>query len=178
MKPSKADPLIEVGALRGAHGVRGEVRVVSFTGDPEALFALGALLDASGRAVLTPLSARPGSDHFIVRATENLQKEDWDRLKGTRLYVPRSRLPPAEEGEFYVEDLIGLEVISASGATLGRVSAVQNFGAGDLVEIALLTGRSVLIPFTSEDFPEIDLEASRMTAGDLSLWLDEPGGNS
>ena len=134
MKTYPNDKLIVVGALKGAHGVRGEVRVKSFTADPEDLFSYGPLTDEAGRIVLTPLSARPGNDHFIVKAREQKQKEEWDALKGTLLHVARAQLPSADEGEFYIEDLVGLEVCSVGDVAEGRIKSVQNFGADDLLE--------------------------------------------
>ncbi|MEQ8320579.1 MAG: ribosome maturation factor RimM [Rhodospirillales bacterium] len=166
--------LIVVGALKGAHGVRGEVRVKSFTADPADLFEYGVLTDDAGRVVLTPVSARPGNDHFIVKTKEQKQKEEWDAMKGTLLYVPRAQLPVADDGEFYIEDLIGLEVYSVGDVAEGRVKSVQNFGADDLLEIQLITGgASVFVPFTLADVPDIDLNARRIRIPDLMQWAEE-----
>ena len=104
------EKLIVVGAIKGAHGVRGEVRVKSFTAVPDDVFGYGPLLDEAGQIVLTPQSARPGKDHFIVRPKEQKQKEAWDALKGMLLHVPRANLPDTSDDEFYIEDLIGLPV--------------------------------------------------------------------
>ncbi len=165
------DKLIVVGALKGAHGVRGEVRVKSFTADPEDVFSYGPLKDEAGRILLTPVSARPGNDHFIVKAKEQKQKEEWDALKGTLLHVERGQLPSAEEGEFYIEDLVGLEVFSVGEVAEGRIKSVQNFGADDLLEIHLITGGgTVFVPFTKADVPEIDLHAGRVRIPDLAQW--------
>ena len=97
---SNPDRLIVVGVIKGAHGVRGDVRVKSFTADPDDVFTYGALVDERGKPVLTPVSARPGKDHFIVRPKEQKQKEDWDGLRGTLLHVPRAQLPDTEDDEF------------------------------------------------------------------------------
>lgn len=166
--------LIVVGALKGAHGVRGEVRVKSFTEDPADLFEYGPLTDAAGRIVLTPVSARPGNDHFIVSAREQKQKEEWDALKGALLHVLRAQLPEADTDEFYIEDLVGLEVYSAGDVAEGSVKSVQNFGADDLLEIQLITGgASVFVPFTLADVPEINLNARRIRIPDLMQWVEE-----
>lgn len=169
-KPEK-DKLIAVGVLRGAHGVRGEVRVKSFTSEPEALFGYGPLLDEAGAVLVTPKSARPGKDHFIVRPKEIRQKEEWDALRGQLVHVRRSALPAAEEGEFYLEDLAGLEVYTGEGSPAGRVRAVQNFGSGDLLEIEITGNPStVFVPFTLADVPVVDLGARRIVVPDLARW--------
>ncbi|MEX1250994.1 MAG: ribosome maturation factor RimM [Hyphomonas sp.] len=169
------DRLIAVGVLKGAHGVRGEVRVKSYTADPEALFTYGPLLDEAGSVLLTPKSARPGKDHFIVRPKESLQKEEWDALRGKLIYVPRARLPAAQEDEFYIEDLAGLDVYSGGDSPAGRVHSVQNFGSGDLLEIEVRGAAStIFVPFTLADVPVVDIAARRVVIPDLSLWSD-PG---
>lgn len=171
MAESGADRLIVVGVIKGAHGVRGEVRVKSFTADPEAVFDYGPLLDVAGQPVLTPESARPGKDHFIVRPREQKQKEDWDALRGVLLHVPRAHLPDAEEDEFYVEDLAGLDVYTGGPERAGRVRAVHDFGAGDLLEIDLAGGGSVMVPFTRADVPVVDLAARRVVVATLDDWI-------
>ena len=174
MMSDPSSKLIVVGALKGAHGVRGEVRVKSFTADPADLFEYGALTDEAGRIVLTPVSARPRHDHFIVKPREQKQKEEWDALKGTLLHVPRAQLPAADADEFYIEDLVGLEVHSVGNVAEGRVKSVQNFGADDLLEIQLITGgASVFVPFTLADVPDIDLNAGRIRIPDLMQWAEE-----
>ncbi len=167
------DKLIAVGVLRGAHGVRGEVRVKSYTADPEALFGYGPLLDETGAVVVTPKSARPGKDHFIVRPKETLEKEAWDAQRGRLLYVPRARLPEADEDEFYVEDLAGMEVFEGGDSPAGRVRSVQNFGSGDLLEIDV-TGQasSIFVPFTRADVPVVDVAARRVVVPDLAVWAE------
>ncbi len=161
-----------MGVVKGAHGVRGEVRVKSFTADPEDMFTYGALLDERGRPVLTPVSARPGTDHFIVRPKEQKQKEDWDALRGTLLHVPRSLLPQADEDEFYIEDLVGLDVFDGGAVPAGRVRAVHNFGADDLLEIDLPGAGSVMVPFTLADVPVVDLASRRVVVADLAGWSE------
>ncbi|MBI1399867.1 ribosome maturation factor RimM [Hyphomonas sp.] len=174
--PAKTDDrLIAVGVLKGAHGVRGEVRVKSYTADPEALFGYGPLTDEYGAVVLTPKSARPGKDHFIVRPKEMKQKEDWDALRGRLLYVPRARLPAAEEDEFYIEDLAGLDVYAGGEAPAGRIRSVQNFGSGDLLEVEVPgLPSTVFVPFTRADVPVVDMAARRVMIPELQMW-SEPG---
>ncbi|WP_273241919.1 MULTISPECIES: ribosome maturation factor RimM [Hyphomonas] len=168
---SNPDRLIVVGVVKGAHGVRGDVRVKSFTADPDDVFTYGALVDEGGKPVLTPVSARPGKDHFIVRPKEQKQKEDWDGLRGTLLHVPRAQLPDTEDDEFYIEDLVGLKVYSGGSEPAGRVKAVQNFGADDLLEVRLsVGGDTVLVPFTLADVPTVDLAAGRVVIPTLEDW--------
>ena len=153
---TKTQRLIPMGVLKGAHGVRGEVRVKSFTADPDALFTYGPLMDEAGKVLLTPVTARPGKDHFIVRPKESLQKEEWDALRGCLLHVSRDRLPEADEDEFYFEDLIGMPVYTVGDAPEGTVRAVQNFGADDMLEIAPATGGPTwYLPFTREAAPDL-----------------------
>lgn len=170
--PAK-DRLIPMGVLKGAHGVRGEVRVKSFTADPDILFSYGPLMDEAGKVLLTPVSVRPGSDHHIVRPKESLQKEEWDALRGCLVHVSRDQLPEADEDEFYFEDLVGLPVYTVGDAPEGRVRAVQNFGAGDLLEIEI-TGlpNTVYVPFTRADVPVIDMASRRVVIPELSLWAN------
>ena len=163
--------LIVVGVLKGAHGVRGDVRVKSFTADPDAVFDFGQLLDETGKVILTPRSTRPGKDHFIVRPKEQKQKEDWDAMRGTLLHVPRASLPEADEDEFYIEDLVGLDVYTGGSERAGRIRAVQDFGAGDLLYIDLVGGGSVFVPFTQADVPVVDLAARRVVVATLDEWV-------
>ncbi len=171
-----AGRLIVVGVVKGAHGVRGDVRVKPFTEDPNACFDYGPLLDADGDILIEPVSARPAKDHFIVRPTRTRQKEEWDALKGAKLYVPREAFDAPDDDEFYIEDLVGLQVVSEGGEPIGRIKAVQDYGAGDLLEIAPKQGgKSVLVPFSRETTPDINLEAGSVTVLDFPAWADESG---
>ena len=170
---AQQDRWIVVGVIKGAHGVRGDVRVKSFTDVPEHLFEFGSLFDDQGVRVLTPKAHRAAKDHFIVRPEEHKQKEAWDALKGTLLHVPRRVLPHEDEGEFYIEDLIGIHVYIDDATPGGRVKAVQNFGAGDLLEIEM-PGQpgTVFVPFTQADVPVVDVPESRIIIPNLSEWAD------
>ncbi len=164
--------LIVVGAIKGAHGVRGEVRVKSFTGEPAALFSYGPLYAADGAVLLTPSANRSGTDHFIVRPEEVRTKEDWDALRGVLLHVPRSCLPALEEGEFYISELVGLAVYCGGEAPVGEVRAVHNFGADDILEIRLaIPAAPLLIPFTREEVPLVDIAAGRIVLADIEAWM-------
>jgi 16S rRNA processing protein RimM len=155
----KTPRLVVVGQIVGAFGVRGEVRVRSFTSDPEALFEMGALLDAEGRVLMTPVRSRPLAELFGVVSAEARSREDWEGLRGTLLHVHRTSLPALEEDEVYVEDLLGCEVRGPDGRRIGVVTAAPNFGAGDLLEIRNEDGEAFFLPFTRECVPDIDLEA-------------------
>jgi len=173
--PTDPARLIVVGALAGAHGVRGDVRVRSFTGEAEAIFDFDALLDEAGKPLLKVARYRPASDHFIVTPATPRQKEEWDAMKGVKLHVSRSDLPPADEDEFYVEDLVGLNVADTAGNKAGTVKSVQNFGAGDLLEIAPAAAGepAYFVPFTLEDVPGVDFEQRQVTLKDPQVWADQ-----
>jgi len=171
MNQNNDNKLIVVGALKGAHGVRGEVRVKSFTAMPEEIFSYGVLLDKSGMPLLTPQTNRSGKDHFIVRPKEQKQKEDWDALKGVLLHVPRKNLPQTDDDEFYIEDLVGLKVFSGGTDPSGVITAVQNFGADDLLEIRVANGGGeVFVPFTLAEVPTVDMASGRVIIPNFEEW--------
>ncbi|MEM7329011.1 MAG: ribosome maturation factor RimM [Pseudomonadota bacterium] len=173
MKQAKTE-LVVIGAILGAHGVRGDVRIKSFTADPEAVFDYAPFLDEGGNTLIDPSRARPAKDHFVVTPKHTRQKEEWDSLKSTRLYVPRHALPDADEDEFYINDLIGMDVFAGGEERIGRVKAVLNHGAGDLIEIQRVgPGKPVLIPFTQEDVPVVDIARGRIVVANFELWQDE-----
>jgi 16S rRNA processing protein RimM len=159
-----ASKLILVAQVAGAFGVRGEVRITTFTDDPLAVAQYRSLLREDGTPGLTVLSARPVKGGVIARVRELDSKEAADALRGLRLYVPRTALPPPEdEDEFYLADLIGLEVTTPEGERLGRIKTVDNFGAGDLLEIDPGQGAATwYLLFTREAVPEVDLAAGRV----------------
>ncbi|OGN61241.1 MAG: 16S rRNA processing protein RimM, partial [Caulobacterales bacterium RIFOXYA1_FULL_67_7] len=132
--------LILVGQIGGGFGVRGEVRVTAFTADPLALTAYGPLLRADGTVALTLSATRPDKSGVVGRAKEIATKEQADALRGLKLYVPRDRFPEPDEDEFYLADLLGVEVRDTAGEVMGTVKSVQNFGADDMLEIAPATG--------------------------------------
>src|SRR5690349_11527190 len=137
-----------MGVVTGAHGVRGLLRVKSFAGEPAAIAAYGPLEDEAGsqRFPLEVVGATKGV--LIMRLPGIADRDAAERLKGLRLYLPRTALPEPEEEEYYHADLIGLAVELASGGALGRVRAVHDFGAGDSLEVNCADGRVVMVPFT------------------------------
>lgn len=150
--------LILVGQVGGAFGVRGEVKITAFTAEPMALMAYSPLLKADGSVGLTLTGARPDKKGVVARAKEIATKEQADAMRGLKLYVPRERLPDPDEDEFYLTDLVGLEARGADGLVLGRVRSVQNFGAGDILEIAPTQGgQTWYLPFTRAAVPELHI---------------------
>ncbi|MBU6406133.1 MAG: 16S rRNA processing protein RimM [Alphaproteobacteria bacterium] len=154
---SARDDLVLLGAVVGAFGVRGEVRVRSFTGVPEAIAAYGPLLDKTGRVVLTPKRLRQAGDDFALTAPEIKTREEAQALRGAGLYAPKTALPAPGDDEFYHIDLIGCALQALDGSFLGRVEAVRDFGAGDLLEVQPAEGPSWYLPFTKAAVPVVDL---------------------
>lgn len=149
--------LVLLGAIAGAFGVRGEARVRCFTADPAGVCAYGPLYDKAGNIIATPKKWREIKDGLAITAPEIKDREAAEALKGTGLYVPRSALPAAEEDEYYHVDLIGCRVETPSGDTLGIVIAVQDFGAGELLEIAGADAKTLFIAFTRDAVPVVDI---------------------
>ncbi len=153
-----------VGAIAGSFGVQGEVRLKSFCSDPEAIAGYGPLWTEDGaRSFTVKLTRANVSGGLGVRLSGVLTKEQADALKGTQLYVDRTRLPSLPDDEFYHADLIGLTAQDTGGVVLGTVRAVHNHGAGDLLEI-LGPGMkaALLLPFTLAVVPTVDLAAGRI----------------
>lgn len=161
-----------VGQIGAPHGVRGAVRLRSFTADPEAIAAYGPLETEDGR-VLEIQSLRPAKDHFVAEFLGIGDREAAAQLANTKLYVPRERLPQlVEADEFYHADLIGLAVVDRGGAKLGTVVAVHNFGAGDLLELRLDdSSKTELIAFNEATVPAVDIAAGTIVIDRESLAL-------
>jgi 16S rRNA processing protein RimM len=153
-----------VAQIGAAHGVRGEVRLRSFTQDPSDVTAYGPLESEDGARRFEIEALRPARDHFVARLKGVADRDAAEALTNIRLYVARDRLPPTEDAEtFYHADLIGLAAVTEGGAPLGTVTAIHNFGAGDVIEIAPAGGgEPLLVPFTDTTVPAIDLAAKRM----------------
>jgi 16S rRNA processing protein RimM len=151
-----------LGAVIAAHGIKGEVKVKTFTEAPENLDAYGALTTDDGRR-LEVASLRPTKgDEALAQFAGISDRNAAESLKGQGLYVPRAALPEPEPGEFYLTDLIDLNAEAEDGAVLGRVKAVHNFGAGDVIEIARADGGSEYVPFTDEAVPAVDVAGGRV----------------
>jgi len=154
-----ADRPVTLAVIIGAHGVTGEVRLKVFTED------LGRYktLTAKSGAALTLKSARPGSNGTIARFAEVTDRNGAEALRGTELTVPRSALPPLEDGEYYHADLVGLPAVSTTGDPLGHVVSVEDFGAGDVIEIERpaiddKSGSRFMVPMNTDAVPEWDAE--------------------
>lgn len=152
-----------VGAIAGSFGVKGEVRLKSFCTEPEAIASYGPLFTEDGSRSYTVTLTRPVANGVGARLSGVLTKEQADALKGTSLFVGRDKLPATGDDEFYYADLIGLDVQDTGGAPVGKLQAIHNHGAGDLLEI-LGPGMktALLLPFTRAAVPTIDLAARRV----------------
>ena len=157
--------MVCVGAIAGAYGVRGEVRLKSFCAEPEDIAAYGPLSTEDGGRSFEGTLSGAVKNGFAARLSGIRTKEEADALRGTRLFVPRARLPEAEEDEYYHADLIGLPVFDTGGTEIGRVKAVLNHGAGDLLELhgPGIKG-TVLLPFTRAAVPTVDIAGGRIVA--------------
>jgi 16S rRNA processing protein RimM len=159
-----------LGVITGAHGVRGLVRVKTFTAAPDGVAAYGPLEDERGerRFSLEPVGAAKGV--VVARLADVTDRDAAEKLRGVRLYLPRAALPEPGEEEYYHADLVGLPAMLRDGEVFGRVRTVHSYGAGDSLEIERPDGRVVLLPFTSAAVPVVDIKAGR-------LVIDPPEGS-
>jgi 16S rRNA processing protein RimM len=153
-----------LGAVAGAFGVHGEVRLKSFCAEPAAIAGYGPLWTEDGTRAFEVRLSKPLQGAFAARLSGIGTREAAEALRGTRLYADRARLPPTGDDEFYHADLIGMAVLDTGGAALGVVRAIHDHGAGDLIEIAREGAESVLLPFTRATVPTVDLAAGRLIA--------------
>jgi 16S rRNA processing protein RimM len=151
-----------VARIGAAHGLRGEVRLWTFTEDPMSVTQYGPLSTKDGARQLEVTHARAAKDHLVATLTDVTTREEAERLNGIELYVARDRLPATDEGEYYHADLIGLAAVDAAGTPLGTVAAIHNFGAGDIIEIAPAHGPTLMLPFTDAVVPTVDLAGGRV----------------
>jgi 16S rRNA processing protein RimM len=160
-----------LGQIGAAHGVRGEVRLRSFTADPAAIANYGPLESEGGR-VFEIKTLRPAKEHFVATLAGIVDRDAAERLVNVKLYVPRDRLPPpTEPDEFYHADLVGLAAVDSDGRKLGTVIAVHNFGAGDLIEVRPDDGnKTQLVPFDEANVPRVDLASGKIV-------IDPPTGS-
>lgn len=158
-----ADRKVCIGVIAGAHGVRGQVRVKSFTAEPQDVTAYGPVTDASGARQFDLRITGAARGMMLARIDGVGDRNAADSLRGTELYVDRDRLPDPDEDEYYYADLIGLDAVSTDGTTLGSVRAMHNFGAGDMIELEDGSGKTELLPFTASVVASVDLEAGVVT---------------
>src|SRR3954449_7227944 len=154
--------LICVARIGAPHGVRGAVKLWTFTEDPFAVKAYGPLLTKDGTRSFEVATAREAKGHLVATLKGIASREDAERLNGVELYVAREKLPATDENEYYHADLIGLAAVNAADEPLGRVTAIHNFGAGDIIEIAPPHGATMLLPFTHAVVPTVDLAGGRV----------------
>ena len=162
-----------VGAVAGAFGVKGEVRLKSFCAEPEAIETYGPLSSEDGTASWQVKILRPVKGGFAARLSDVSNKNAADALRGTRLYAPRDCLPDLPDDEYYHADLINVAVVDAGGVEIGRVRSVLNHGAGDILEIAgPMLKQAVLLPFTLENVPTVDLKSGKIIVDPPEGLLD------
>jgi 16S rRNA processing protein RimM len=151
-----------VARIGAPHGVRGAVKLWTFTEDPLAVKAYGPLLTKDGARQFEVTHAREAKGHLVATLKGVATREEAERLNGLELYIAREKLPATDENEYYHADLIGLAAVTPANEPLGRVIAIHNFGAGDIIEIGPAHGATMLLPFTNAVVPSVDLEGGRV----------------
>jgi 16S rRNA processing protein RimM len=169
MRPKNPVQMAVVGA---AHGIKGELRVKTFTGDPVALGDYGPLYARDGRTFEID-DIRPAGDVVVVRFKGIRDRTVAEGLTGIELFVDRSVLPAEEDDEFYHADLVGLTVRDETGAEAGKVTAVQNFGGGDILEIMFHGRKGILIPFSRAAVPKVDIAGGFIAVDTIAAGLAE-----
>ena len=163
-----------LGRIVGAHGIRGEVAIHAYTVAPADIGSYGPLHDKDGARSFRITSARVTPKGVVARLEGVSDRNAAEALRGVELYVDRDKLPAAAEGEFYHADLIGLSAVDPQGKRIGEIVAVQNYGAGDLLEIRPAgSGRTELVPFTEATVPEVDIAAGRVVVAMPAATGDE-----
>jgi 16S rRNA processing protein RimM len=165
-----------LGVVGAPHGVRGAVRIKSFTDAPDAIASYGALEDESGarRFTLRVVGKAKGDGMVIATLSGVADRDRAEGLRGLLLYLPRAALPPPGEDEFYHADLVGLAAVLQDDALLGTVIAVHDFGAGDMLEIARDAGQPVLVPFTRAAVPVVDIAGGKIVLDPPEGLFDPP----
>jgi 16S rRNA processing protein RimM len=151
-----------VARIGAAHGVRGAVKLWTFTEDPLAVKQYGPLTTKDGARQFEVTTAREAKGHLVATLKGIATREEAERLNGVELYIARDKLPATSEDEYYHADLIGLAAVTLANEPLGQVIAIHNFGAGDIIEIAPPQGATMLLPFTNAVVPSVDLKGRRV----------------
>ena len=159
MERKENSRLICVGIITGPHGIKGNCKIKSFTEKPGNIRKYSPFTDIKGTETYKITSANMLKDHLIVHFLGINTRNEAENIKGLKLYVNENVLPPTVEDEFYYSQLVGLQVESIEGIVYGKVITVQNFGAGDLLEVSITEQQQVLIPFTKEIVPIVDVNA-------------------
>ncbi len=159
----RSPPTILLGRISAAHGIRGEVVIKSYTDDPANIAAYGPLTDAEGQRTFELSNLRVTNKGVIACVAGIIDRDAAEALRGTELFVERARLPAPGDDEIYQSDIVGLTASRADGSEVGEIVAVQNFGAGDLLEIRLTgTRRTEFVPFNDTFVPQLDLDNRRV----------------
>jgi 16S rRNA processing protein RimM len=159
--PQKQGPVL-LGRITGVHGLKGEVKITAYTGEPEDIAAYGALTTVDGERHFRISAIRSVKGGTVIAALHGVtDRDEAEKLRGTELYVSRAALPAIEDAdEYYHSDLIGLKAVSPDGETIGKIVAVHNFGAGDLLEVRFEGERQAqFVPFENAHVPRVDLDA-------------------
>ena len=151
-----------VARIGAAHGVRGAVKLWTFTEDPLAVTRYGPLSTKDGARQFEVAQAREAKDHLVATLKGVTTRNEAERLNGIELYIAREKLPATEDDEYYHADLIGLAAVTATNELLGEVIAIHNFGAGDIIEIAPPAGATIMLPFSNAVVPMVDIAAGRV----------------
>ena len=168
-----SEELICVGAITGARGLKGEVRIKSFTADPKGISSYGDVFEENGKISYQIRITGQAKDQLLARIKGIEDRDAADSLKGTRLYIPKSALPATDEDEFYFSDLVGLRADLVDGGCLGKVKEVHDFGAGAILEVVGGEAGTVMVPFTKTSVPEVDKASGRVVV-DPPIGLIEP----
>ena len=151
-----------IARIGAAHGVRGAVKLWTFTEDRFAVTRYGPLATKDGARQFEVTQARVAKDHLVATIKGVATRDEAERLNGLELYVAREKLPATEHDEYYHADLIGLFAVTTTNEPLGEVIAIHNFGAGDIIEIAPAAGTSIMLPFSNAVVPTVDLAGGRV----------------
>lgn len=159
--------------IAGAHGVRGLVRLRSFTEDPEAIASYEPLTDAEGATTFKLALKSAAKDFYIAELKGVSSREQAEELRGTKLYVTRDLLPKTGKREYYEADLVGLAVLDRQGKDHGQIVAVHNYGGGPMLEIGASRKNGFMLPFNDAFVPEVDVKSGRVVIDPPSGWLDQ-----
>ena len=163
-----------IGVITGAQGIRGAVRIKSFTADPLDIDAYGPVSDEAGKRTFELKSVGQSKGVVVATLAGVTDRNAAEALKGLQLFVSRDRLPPAEDDEFYHADLLGLAAELVGGEPLGRITAVYDFGAGDAIEVTGEDGAVAMVPFTKAAVPTVDLQAGKVVVDPPAGLFDKP----
>lgn len=171
----RPESLVCVGRIAGGHGIKGWVRITSYTETPGNIGAYGPVSDETGERMFELEVMRMAKAHVLARIPGIEDRNAADSLRGVRLFVPRDRLPAPDDDEFYYDDLVGTRAETTDGEPLGKVLSVQEFGSGPMLEIGKKRGRTLLVPFTRDMVPVVDLPAGRLVIEPVPGLLEPVG---